>query len=126
MSGVGGDSVAPNRHVIVQEVAMPQPRKYANRAAQQAAYRDRQARERELLLASKGLPVLPAISSMPGTARWKGMLLHAQTLLTHAVDEMQDYHDDRSEEWQESCKAETLLERMEVIQMAADAVAELL
>jgi TRAP-type C4-dicarboxylate transport system substrate-binding protein len=79
-----------------------------------------------MLLASKGLPVLPAISSMPGTVRWKAMSLHVQTLLTHAADEMQDYHYDRSEEWQESCKAEVLLERMESIQMAAEAVAALL
>src|SRR5580700_11709051 len=91
-----------NHHVMVQaqrpvwEATMPQPRKYAGRAAQQAAYRKRQAREREALLASKGLPLLPAISTIPGHARWNAMLVYAQTLLTDAADEMQEYHDDRS------------------------------
>jgi len=104
---------------------MPQPRKYASRAAQQAAYRKRQAREREALLASKGLPRLPAISTIPGHARWNAMLLHAQTLLTDAADEMQEYHDDRSEQWQESEKAETILERIELFQEAADQIQQM-
>ena len=104
---------------------MPQPRKYASRAVQQAAYRKRQAREREALLASKGLPLLPAISTIPGHARWNAMLVYAQTLLTDAADEMQEYHDDRSEEWQETHKAETILERIELFQEAAEQIQQL-
>jgi hypothetical protein len=110
---------------MLQEAAMPQPRKYASRAAQQAAYRKRQAREREALLASKGLPLLPAISTIPGHARWNAMLVYAQTLLTDAADEMQEYHDDRSEEWQETDKAETILERIELFQEAAEQIQQL-
>lgn len=105
---------------------MPQPRKYASRAAQQAAYRKRQARELDALLASKGLPLLPAISTIPGHARWNAMLLHAQTLLTDAADEMQEYHDERSEEWQDSDKAETILERIELLQQEAEQIHQLL
>ncbi len=110
-----------------QEAAMPQPRKNTPVAPehQQAAYRKRQARERNVLLTSKGLPLLPAISTIPGHARWNAMLLHAQTLLTDAADEMQGYHDDRSEEWQESEKAETLLERMELFQETAEQIQQL-
>jgi len=48
------------------------------------------------------------------------MLLHAQTLLADAADEMQEYHDDRSEEWQDSDKAEAMLERIELFQEAAE------
>jgi len=104
---------------------MPQPRKYANRADQQAAYRQRQTREREALLASKGLPLLPAIANIPGHARWNAMLLYAQTLLNDAADEMQEYHDDRSEQWQESEKAEELLAKLELLQGVADQLQEI-
>jgi hypothetical protein len=104
---------------------MPQPRKYANRAAQQAAYRKRQAHEQQRLMASKGLPLLPAISTIPGHARWNAMLLQAHTLLTDAADEMQEYHDDRSEEWQESEKAEAMLERVDLFQEAAEQIQQI-
>jgi hypothetical protein len=36
------------------------------------------------------------------------------------IEEMQDYHDERSEAWQESPQAETFLERMEVLQELKD------
>lgn len=39
---------------------MPQPRKYASRAQQQAAYRQRRALSEAQHLAQKGLPPLPA------------------------------------------------------------------
>jgi hypothetical protein len=104
---------------------MPQPRKYASRAAQQAEYRKRQAAEQRRLLASKGLPMLPAISTIPGHVRWNAMLLHAHTLLTDAADEMQEYHDERSEEWQDSDKAETILEKIELFQEAAQQIQQM-
>ena len=95
---------------------MPQPRKYTNRAAQQAAYRKRQALSVQDLHAHKGLPALPAIPTMPGNARWSAMIEQAHTLLNEAVEEMQSYHDDRSEQWQESAKAEELLAKLEQLQ----------
>ena len=107
---------------------MPQPRKkYANRARRSSPpTRKRQAGEqRRLHLASKGLPLLPAISAIPGHARWNAMLVHAQTLLIDAADEMQEYHDDRSEEWQDSEKAEAMLERVELLQEAAEQIQHL-
>ncbi len=101
---------------------MPQPRKYLNRAAQQAAYRQRQVGVQQELLSLKGLPPLPAIPSMPGQARWRAIISQAQTLLSQASDEMQSYYDDRSEQWQDGPRAEELLARLERLQ---EAVAQL-
>ena len=95
---------------------MPQPRKYLNRAAQQAAYRQRQGNSPQALLSLKGLPPLPAIPSMPGQARWTAMIAQAQMLLCQASDEMQSYHDDRSERWQDGPRAEAFLARLEHLQ----------
>ena len=101
---------------MIQEIRMPRPRQYEDRAAQQAAYRTRQVRSQQELLARKGLPPLPAIPTMPGHARWKAMIEQAYTLLSEAAVEMQIYHDDRSEPWQESTKAEELLAKLELLQ----------
>ena len=95
---------------------MPQPRKYETRSAQQAAYRKRRALSDQELLAQKGLPPLPAIPTMPGNARWRAMIQQAHTLLLTAAEEIQSYHDDRSEPWQEGQKAEDLLAKLEHIQ----------
>lgn len=92
---------------------MPQPKKYATRAEQQAAYRQRRSLSERELLAKKGLPSLPAIPTLPGHARWRAMLSQAQTLLCTAAQEMQSYHDERSEAWQESANAQDLLANLE-------------
>jgi hypothetical protein len=99
---------------------MPQPRKYETRAQQQAAYRKRRILSERELLAQKGLPPMPAIPTMPGNARWSAMIVQAHSLLTQAADEIQDYHDDRSEAWQEGTKAEELLGKLEKLQEAID------
>jgi hypothetical protein len=95
---------------------MAQPRKYNTRAEQQAAYRKRRAVSDRELLAQKGLPPLPAIPTLPGNARWSAMIEQAHTLISHAAEEMQSYHDDRSEQWQESTKAKELLDKLEHLQ----------
>jgi len=105
---------------MVQGREMPQPRKYGSRAEQQAAYRKRRERSDRELLAQKGLPPLPAIPSMPGNARWSAMIEQAHLLISEAVVEMQSYHDDRSEQWQESAKAEDLLAKLEHLQETMD------
>ena len=99
---------------------MPQPRQYANRADQQAAYRKRRRVSDQALLAQKGLPPLPAIPTMPGKARWNAMITQAHRLLSEAVVEMQDYHDNRSQQWQDSSKAEELLAKRECLQETLD------
>ena len=95
---------------------MPQPRQYASRAEQQAAYRKRREISDQARLAQKGLPALPSIPTIPGNARWSAMIAQAHLLLSEAVAEMQSYHDDRSEQWQESAKAEDLLAKLEQLQ----------
>lgn len=95
---------------------MPQPKKYANRAQQQAAYRQRRACAERELLAQKGLPARPAIPTLPGHARWNAMLCQARSLLGTAVGEMQCYYDERSQAWQESAAAEELLARRECLE----------
>ena len=103
---------------------MPQPRKYATRALQQAAYRKRRTLSDRALLATKGLPPLPAIPTMPGNARWSAMIEQAHTLLSEAVAGMQSYHDERSEEWQDSAKAEELLAKLEHLEDAMSRLQE--
>ena len=95
---------------------MPQPRKYETRSEQQAAYRKRRVTAEQQLLALKGLPPLPAIPTLPGHVRWSAMIKHAHTLLSMAAEEMQSYHDDRSEPWQDGVRAEALLAKLDHIQ----------
>jgi hypothetical protein len=81
-------------------------------AARQQRFRRRQADARRAEQQTKGLPALPAIPTMPGNARWSAMIQQAHTLLSEAIAEMQNYHDDRSEQWQESAKAEEMLAKL--------------
>jgi hypothetical protein len=82
-------------------------------AARQQRFRRRQADARRAEQQAKGLPALPAIPTMPGKARWSAMIQQAHTLLSEATAEMQNYHNDRSEQWQDSAKAEEMLARLE-------------
>lgn len=92
---------------------MPQPRKHANAASRQAAYRARQDAVRRDQLRQKGLPGLPALPQMPGTLRWKAAIQMALTLLERTADEMRDYYDERSEAWQESERGDEHQERID-------------
>ncbi len=99
---------------------MPQVRKYESRAEQQAAYRQRRFLAEQAVLSQKNLPALPAIPSIPGHARWKATLLLAHELLSGAAGEMQDYHDDRTEQWQESARAVEMLEKADRLNEIAE------
>jgi len=48
------------------------------------------------------------------------MIAQAHLLLCEAVTEMQNYHDDRSEQWQESARAQDLLAKLEHLQQTMD------
>jgi hypothetical protein len=85
-------------------------------AMRQQRFRHRQADARRTEQQARGLPPLPAIPTMPGNTRWRAMIEQAHTLLSEAVDEMQSYHDDRSEQWQDSTKAEDLLAKIEYLE----------
>jgi hypothetical protein len=99
---------------------MPQPRIHSTSADRQRAYRQRQAAARDAERSQKGLPAVPAIPSLPGERRWTASITQARALIEQTRDEMQNYHDDRSEEWQESEKAERLIERIEALDALLD------
>ena len=99
---------------------MPQPRKYADRAQRQAAYRERCATALRSQCQAKGLPALPPIPTMPGTARWRAAAKMAHDLLNTICDEMRTYADDRSEQWQESERAAELKEHLGGIEETRD------
>jgi hypothetical protein len=105
---------------------MPTPRRYPDAAARQAAYRARQAEARRQEQVAKGMPALPVVATRPGHARWRALLRQAHLLLEMVQEEMQEYHDQRSERWQEAERGESFRDRLEALQAAQEAVAELL
>lgn len=94
---------------------MPQPQRYKDNAARQAAYRQRLTLRQEEQARHKGMPPLASIPTMPSEARWKQMLQVAAALLESAVSEMADYADARSQAWQESERGDTFAERLETL-----------
>jgi hypothetical protein len=96
---------------------MPTPRKYANSAERQAAYRARRA------LLSKRQPLTQKsgsgdsrVPSRPGFRRWRSMIEQTHSLLQTVKEEMQLYYDERTEHWQESERGEEHSETMEMIE----------
>ena len=85
-------------------------------AEKQRAYRERQAQARLKELQQKGLPPAPAVPSIPGTRRWAALIEQGRSAFATALEEMQGYYDDRSEEWQESDKGEQFQERMDALE----------
>jgi hypothetical protein len=105
---------------------MPQPRKYNTNAARQEAYRTRREQARQVALAAKGLPSLPAIASLPGWSRWNASFTAAHALIANSLNEMQDYFDARSESWQESERAQEHQERIASVEAVLNALDELI
>ena len=104
---------------------MPQSKIYNSQAQRQAAYRRRCKEASRLQLREKGLPELPAISTIPGTARWNQAIAHAIQLLSLVEQEMQAYYDDRSDAWLESDRADQFQERLEAVSQALQSVEDL-
>ncbi len=100
---------------------MPQPRKFATPALRQRAYR---ARKRAALASYASNPA--TAPARPGPARWKALLTHAELLLQTAQREMERYFEERSENWQESERGETFLERIENLEIACGAIQDAL
>jgi hypothetical protein len=94
-------------------------------AARQAAWRKRHAQSHAQALAAKGLPATPAISTMPGTARWKAQHALVLATLESMHDEMQSYFDDRSPTWQEDERGAAMSVRIEAIAELIAATEEL-
>jgi hypothetical protein len=107
---------------------MPQTRKYGTNAQRQAAYRARAREAQQDQLRAKGLPPLPALPTVPGVRRWRGALDQACHLIALVAQEMAAYGDQRSEDWQDSDRADAFRERLEAIedlqQQAQDCLAD--
>jgi hypothetical protein len=99
---------------------MPQPRRYADPAARQRAYRARQELARLADQQAKGLPPAPALSTLPSRARWQALITRAHLALETARDEMQAYADERSDAWQQSERAAALTDQIEALSTVLD------
>jgi hypothetical protein len=104
---------------------MPQPRRHADTAAKQRAYRARQALARQEEQQAKGLPPMPPLPTIPARARWQALLTHARVALETVQMEVQAYWDARSETWQESERGSALVEELEQLGVMLDDLAEL-
>jgi len=94
---------------------MPIPKRYADQAAKQRAYRTRVALARRQEQEAEGLSPPPTVASRPGERRWSALLQRAQAALQMLRDEMDAYAMERSEAWQEGERAEQLQARLEVL-----------
>ena len=101
---------------------MPTPRKHANHAQRQRAYLERQKAALRALIAAKNIPVGAAVRAIPSTLRWKALSEQAQNILQTLQSEMDAYHDERSEAWQESEKGEAFQETIERVAEALESV----
>jgi hypothetical protein len=89
---------------------MPTPRRYADNAERQAAYRARLAMQPE------SQPTPPRTPSAPGNRRWDAMIEEARSLLAGVACEMEAYFDERSDGWRCSERGETFTQRREMVQ----------
>jgi len=108
------------------DLSLPKPRLNPDRvlspAEKQRAYRQRQAQVRLQELEQKGLPPAPAVPSIPGTRRWSALVEQGRSAFAIALEEMQSYFDDRSDQWQESERGEQFQERIEALQTLIEEV----
>lgn len=104
---------------------MPTPKQYSSGATRQKAYRERVKQDRVQERAAKGMPFGSSIGTMPSRHRWQGLLDLAQSSLQCALDEMQSYHDDRSELWQEDDRGEAMQERIDSLENLIDDLSNL-
>lgn len=95
---------------------MPRPPIYENSAAKQAAYRERIKQDANEALKKAVTPSSPATTGNPPRARWKSLRTTATITLESLINDMQAYHDARSENWQESDRAAALLEAIDTLE----------
>jgi len=98
---------------------MPTLRKYANAAQRQAAYRRRLADQPQSKL------VTTAIPPVPGLRRWRAMRNQCVSILDAAVGEMEIYHNQRSDAWQDSERGEEFTDMMESMAEIAAALRDI-
>jgi len=78
----------------------------ATNAQRQAAYRIRRRAIIDEILSQRGLPPLPAISTIPGWPRWKEAIARIAYQMQMVETEISDYYDQRSDQWRESERAD--------------------
>jgi hypothetical protein len=98
---------------------MPTPRRHADPASRQRAYRQRL---KAVVSVGPGIPLPAAIRAMPSHPRWKALQDKARAHLASVVCEMESYRDGRSDEWQESDKAIAFEERLDLVREALQAI----
>ena len=96
---------------------MPTPRKFESGAQRQAAYRARHK--------AGGEPQGVACAVGSPYRRWLAMRKQALILLELVVSEMETYHTQRSEPWQDSQRGEAFVVIMESLADAAEALKEI-
>ena len=101
---------------------MAQQRHHDSPAQRQAAYRRRQAQATAALIQAKGVTPLPSIANLPGEARWKQLLQTAQQAVEIALSEMNEYHQARTELWQEGERGTTFMERSQELEQVSEAL----
>jgi hypothetical protein len=74
------------------------------------------------LMTARGLPPLPAVSTIPGWPRWKEAMGRIAAQLEVIESEMADYYDQRSERWQEGERAEAFDENLNVLRTIMESV----
>lgn len=103
---------------------MPTPKQYESSADRQKAFRDRQKAARATAIA-QGAPKAAAVPTMPSNARWTTLIQQARAALDTCRGEMQEYFDERSEQWQESDKADAMQQRIEQLESIVGDLEEL-
>jgi hypothetical protein len=104
---------------------MPTPKKYESPAEKQKAYRERMSVARLQELKQKGLPAAPVIPTMPSSARWRALEAQALAALETVRDEMREYYEERSEEWQESERGEEFSTRLDAVEEVVSSLGSL-
>ena len=96
---------------------MPVVRKHASPAARQAAYRAR--------CKTRGDSASDGHSSGSVYSRWKSNRQQALGLLEQVSSEMENYHNQRSDAWQDSDRGEAFVEMMESVADIVEALRQL-
>lgn len=94
-------------------------------ALRQSRFRKRQQEVRRQEQREKGLPPMPTISAMPGKARWIATIEAAEALLSQAAEEIDEYWEERSENWRESYAADELQQRKKRLDKMATTLSEM-
>lgn len=104
---------------------MPQHRKYDSPAARQAAYHKRTEQAKQEQLSAKGLPTVPAIPTIPGYPRWRRAIEQTRFMLELVHTEMEDYAQERSEQWQETERADIFRQKIDDVEQIRELINEL-